>query len=155
MNMDQSRDSSRLPIRKPVTRCPVGKLLFIPNSELITRQMPKLAQILSNECWYEGQRRGHAVSPTDPNVNRNTADVILRIGGEMRKQAEIEAFSDRLFHIFRDEVWYESERRRQQVYATDPKVIEKVSHVITSQGEWLPDQTLQIVAITLINSRRL
>jgi hypothetical protein len=46
-------------------------------SEFIHNEIPDVAEIVRNECWLEGQRRGCAVEPTDDFVRQRVADIIL------------------------------------------------------------------------------
>jgi len=47
-------------------------------------QLPIIQQIIRDETWLEGERRGRAVDPNDPVVRANVCSVILRIGAQMR-----------------------------------------------------------------------
>lgn len=51
-------------------------------SEFIQRELPDIAQIVHNECWLEGQRRGCKVEPSDDVVRQRVADIILSGVGE-------------------------------------------------------------------------
>lgn len=46
-----------------------------------------IAQIIANETWYEGERRGCAVPPDDPAVRHNVCNAVLRCGGYMREES--------------------------------------------------------------------
>jgi hypothetical protein len=54
------------------------------------RQLPLIAQIVRDETWLEGERRGCAVSPDDPVVRENVCAVVLRIGRELRERLTAE-----------------------------------------------------------------
>lgn len=51
---------------------------------IISRELSMIAQIIRDETWLEGERRGCEVSPRDPVVRENVCRVILRIGRELR-----------------------------------------------------------------------
>jgi hypothetical protein len=51
----------------------------------ISSELRVIKQIIRDETWLEGERRGCHVSPTDPVVRENTCKVVLRIGQEMRE----------------------------------------------------------------------
>lgn len=52
---------------------------------IIFRELPIIQQIIEDETWYEGERRGCYVSPHDPAVRENVSLVILRIGKQLRE----------------------------------------------------------------------
>jgi hypothetical protein len=54
-----------------------------PEVEIIRAEIPDVARIVSDECWLEGERRGHPVSPHDVVVQRRVADIILARAGAM------------------------------------------------------------------------
>ena len=49
------------------------------------RQLPLIQQIIADETWLEGERRGCWVSPDDPVVRENVCLVVLRTGAAMRE----------------------------------------------------------------------
>ena len=51
---------------------------------IVLRQLPVIHQIIADETWLEGERRGHPVSPSDPVVRENVCRVVLRIGQHLR-----------------------------------------------------------------------
>ena len=51
---------------------------------IVHHQLPVIRQIIHDETWLEGERRGCAVSPKDRVVRENVCQVILRIGQKMR-----------------------------------------------------------------------
>lgn len=53
---------------------------------VLTRQLPLIAKIVSDETWLEGERRGRPVEPEDTAVRENVCLVVLRMGHEMRQQ---------------------------------------------------------------------
>ena len=53
---------------------------------ILFRQLPCIAQIIRDETWLEGERRGAPVSPDDPVVRENVCAVVLGIGAEMRER---------------------------------------------------------------------
>jgi len=48
------------------------------------RQLPLIQQIIADETWLEGERRGCAVASDDPVVRENVCLVVLRVGAAMR-----------------------------------------------------------------------
>ena len=52
---------------------------------VIFRELPMIHQIIADETWLEGERRGCPVAPDDPVVRENVCLVILRIGEVMRR----------------------------------------------------------------------
>ena len=57
-------------------------------SEFIQKELPYIEQIVRNECWLEGQRRGCQVEPTDDIVRQRVADVILSGAGEYIRRTQ-------------------------------------------------------------------
>ena len=51
-------------------------------SELIREELSEVAQIVRDECWLEGERRGGPVPPHDPAIRVRVADIILDGAGE-------------------------------------------------------------------------
>lgn len=51
---------------------------------IVFRELPVIQKIIADEMWLEGERRGCAVSPTDPVVRENVCRVILCIGASLR-----------------------------------------------------------------------
>jgi hypothetical protein len=54
---------------------------------VVFRQLPIIAQIILDETWLEGERRGSPVSANDPVVREKVCEVVLRIGADMRHRA--------------------------------------------------------------------
>ncbi|MDI1249357.1 MAG: hypothetical protein PSV13_10885 [Lacunisphaera sp.] len=52
------------------------------------RQLPVIQQIIRDETWYEGERRGCAVPAGDPVVRERVCTIILRIGAGLRASLE-------------------------------------------------------------------
>jgi hypothetical protein len=48
------------------------------------RQLPLIEQIIRDETWLEGERRGGPVSADDPAVREKVCEVVLRVGADMR-----------------------------------------------------------------------
>ena len=48
-------------------------------------QLRVIRQIIHDETWLEGERRGCYVSPTDRVVREKVSEVVLRIGQRMRE----------------------------------------------------------------------
>jgi hypothetical protein len=53
---------------------------------VIRSEILVIKQIISDETWLEGERRGCVVSPNDPVVRENACRIILRIGAELRER---------------------------------------------------------------------
>ena len=54
-------------------------------TEIIRAELPEVAAIIRDECWLEGERRGHAVDPADVSVQQRVAELILGgVGVELR-----------------------------------------------------------------------
>ena len=58
-----------------------------PPDPVLPIQRAMIAQIVANETWYEGERRGCAVPPNDPVVRSNVSDAVLRCGGYLREES--------------------------------------------------------------------
>ena len=54
---------------------------------IIEEQIPIIQKMLSDECWYEGQRRNTPVDPDDPVVRHRIGALIMEHGAKMRKEA--------------------------------------------------------------------
>ncbi len=62
-----------------------------PESEFIRAEMQEVERIVRNECWLEGERRGGAVDPHDPDIRMKVADIILGgAGEELRRSLRME-----------------------------------------------------------------
>jgi hypothetical protein len=57
---------------------------------VIFRQLPVIQQVIADETWLEGERRGCWVSSDDPVVRENVCLVILRIGAALREAVTAE-----------------------------------------------------------------
>lgn len=55
---------------------------------VVLAQLPIIRQIIADETWLEGERRGRWVSSDDPAVIENVCRVILRIGRQLREQLQ-------------------------------------------------------------------
>ena len=51
---------------------------------IAVEELPVIRQIINDETWLEGERRGCCVSPQDRVVRENVCRVVLRIGQAMR-----------------------------------------------------------------------
>jgi hypothetical protein len=51
---------------------------------IIARELVAIRQIISDETWLEGERRGCPVSADDPVVRESVCAIILRIGQQLR-----------------------------------------------------------------------
>ena len=58
-----------------------------PESELIREELPDVDQIVRDECWLEGERRGNPVEPSDAAIQERVAGIILSgAGAEIRRR---------------------------------------------------------------------
>lgn len=57
-----------------------------PLDPVVFRELPLIKKVIEDEVWFEGERRGCAVSSEDPVVRENVCRVILRIGWQLRAQ---------------------------------------------------------------------
>ena len=55
-------------------------------SEFIRSEIPDVKNIVDNECWLEGERRGHPVEPQDEAVRQRVVDIILGGAGAYLRQ---------------------------------------------------------------------
>lgn len=76
---------------------------FVPNEEmfspcsvmsredvcLLQHQLPTISQIVRDETWLEGERRGCAVDPHDPVVVARVCEIVQREGAELRRRARL------------------------------------------------------------------
>lgn len=80
--------------------CSMGRyyrrLLYTVNATdpVLSWQLPMIRQIIADETWLEGERRGCWVSSSDPVVKENVCRIILRIGAQLRAAAERSAFRE-------------------------------------------------------------
>jgi hypothetical protein len=62
---------------------------MVKPDELIHREMADVAKIVLAEALFEGNRRGHYVSPHDPVVQMNAATIIIDGAGvQLRRKHE-------------------------------------------------------------------
>ena len=58
-----------------------------PESKFIRDEIPEVQRLVRDECWLDGDRRGHPVNPRDRVVQERVADIILGgVGAEMRRK---------------------------------------------------------------------
>ena len=55
---------------------------------VVFREIPVIQKIIRDETWYEGERRGCAVTPDDPVVREKVCRIILRIGAQLRESLQ-------------------------------------------------------------------
>ncbi|MDI1320282.1 MAG: hypothetical protein PSW75_08850 [bacterium] len=55
---------------------------------IVFHQLPVIRQIVRDETWLEGERRGCTVPPDDRLVRANVCSVVLRIGAQLRESAQ-------------------------------------------------------------------
>lgn len=57
-----------------------------PESEFIREELSDVARIVRDECWFEAERRGEPVDPSDTIVQERVAEIILSgAGAEIRR----------------------------------------------------------------------
>ncbi len=61
---------------------------------LLALQLATIRKIFADEAWFEGERRGCFVPPSDPVVREKVCGVILRIGRELREKLEAQAAAE-------------------------------------------------------------
>lgn len=57
-----------------------------PLDPVLRLQLPRIEQVIRDETWYEGERRGCPVAANDPVVRDNVSGVILRLGAQWRTE---------------------------------------------------------------------
>lgn len=62
---------------------PVRKIMT-PLDPIVFRELQIIHQIIDDEIWLEGERRGCRVSADDPVVSENVYRVIMRIGAQLQ-----------------------------------------------------------------------
>lgn len=55
---------------------------------VLVREIPVIRQIIQDETWLEGERRGCEVPANDGAVRENVCRVVLRIGQRLRDSIE-------------------------------------------------------------------
>jgi hypothetical protein len=53
---------------------------------VLQRQLPRIAKVIRDEMWYEGERRGCPVPKNDPVVREKVSGIVLRHGAEWRAE---------------------------------------------------------------------
>jgi hypothetical protein len=53
----------------------------------LRRQLPFIQQIIRDETWLEGERRGCPVSESDPKVVDRVCGIVLTVGEQLRRRA--------------------------------------------------------------------
>ena len=61
---------------------------MITLAPVIFRELAAIRQIIHNETWLEGERRGCCVPAQDRVVRENVCLVVLRIGQQLRESSE-------------------------------------------------------------------
>lgn len=51
------------------------------DTDVIRAEIPDIQSIVDDECWFEAERRGHAVDRHDPQVQQRVAEIILSGAG--------------------------------------------------------------------------
>ncbi|HUR56576.1 MAG TPA: hypothetical protein VM029_02625, partial [Opitutaceae bacterium] len=54
---------------------------------ILQHQLQSVKQIIDDETWLEGERRGCPVAPDDRVVRENVCRIVLRVGQQMRQAA--------------------------------------------------------------------
>ena len=58
-----------------------------PESKFIRSEIPDVKNIVENECWLEGERRGQPVDAQDDTIRERVAQIILGgAGAYLRKK---------------------------------------------------------------------
>lgn len=52
------------------------------------KQIPLMAEIVKNETWLMGEKRGHPVDPHSPDVLSKVIDIVLKSGAQWRTNIE-------------------------------------------------------------------
>jgi hypothetical protein len=61
-----------------------------PEAKCIRAELPKIRQIVQDECWLEDGRRGGAVDPGEAIVQNRVAEIILSgLGEHLREQIHL------------------------------------------------------------------
>ena len=58
--------------------------MLLPTDPVVARQLPMIQEVIRNETWLEGERRGRPVSPSDPVVRAKVCEIVLREGATWR-----------------------------------------------------------------------
>lgn len=58
---------------------------------VLRRQLPRIEQVIRDETWYEGERRGCPVAATDPVVRDKVSGIILQVGAQWRAELSAES----------------------------------------------------------------
>ena len=61
-----------------------------PSDPVVVREIPVIHQIIKDETWLEGERRGCPVPANDTVVKENVCRVIMVIGQQLRDSIEKE-----------------------------------------------------------------
>lgn len=61
-----------------------------PIDPVMFRQLSLIEQIIRDETWLEGERRGYPVSSDNPAVREAVCQIVLRIGADMRTRCRNE-----------------------------------------------------------------
>ncbi len=57
------------------------------DTDVIRAEIPDVQSIVEDECWFEAERRGHAVDRHDPEVQKRVAEIILNgAGADLRRK---------------------------------------------------------------------
>jgi hypothetical protein len=59
-----------------------------PSDPVVVREIPVIHQIIKDETWLEGERRGCPVPASDTVVKENVCRVVLTIGQQLRDSIE-------------------------------------------------------------------
>lgn len=65
-----------------------GTNFSISARDIIKMQLSMVEKIVSDEAWYEGERRRCQVDHNDRIVQKRVREVIMRCGHEMREEAK-------------------------------------------------------------------
>ena len=51
------------------------------DTDVIRAEIADVQSIVEDECWFEAERRGHAVDRHDPEVQKRVAEILLNGAG--------------------------------------------------------------------------
>ena len=58
----------------------------VPNiRDIINSEIPVIKKMIQDECWYEGQRRGHAVDEAE--ISSRINDILIEVGEKIKNKA--------------------------------------------------------------------
>ena len=55
---------------------------------ILRKELPLIQKIKRDERWLESEKRGYDVGETDPEVEKHITEIVTKVGGTMREEAE-------------------------------------------------------------------